>query len=241
MFEQCGTDPYEQWECFTEERCYTWWGRQYCWCPWYARYRIVYYEMEMPTAGIEIGPGDYAVLGAECIDDRPQGVIIERTKNAAAIEGGCVKTDCGIHENAIEALELPEGLSATLFTEEDFMGEHLSFQGPIQIHCLDRPARSWIGGRIRSMKISKTVGFETEEPTPVDRIHDSNWIYPGGPDSSGVRHDEYFNQWDDVVGMPRGDMEDPGENYQWKDLSPMASDLNPGALEVWQADVNNLY
>ena len=46
---------------------------------------------------------------------------------------------------------------------------------------------------------------------------------------------------DDVVGMPRGDMEDPGENYQWKDLSPMASDLNPGALEVWQADVNNLY
>jgi hypothetical protein len=75
--------------------------------------------------------------------------------------------------------------------------------------------------------------MDAEEPKDPDRIHDTNWIYPGGPDSSISKYDPYFNQWDELDSSP----------HVWKQPSERMTgpDFDFTQPEQWQADVNNLY
>merc|ERR1712216_679206 len=49
--------------------------------------------------------------------------------------------------------------------------------------------------------------------------HSPDWIYEGGPDSDGVKHDVYFNQWEDLDDSPIGwhitEPVDPCETDGW--------------------------
>ena len=75
--------------------------------------------------------------------------------------------------------------------------------------------------------------MDAEEPKDPDRIHDTNWIYPGGPDSSISKYDPYFNQWDEL----------DSSEYAWHKPPERITgpDFDFTKPEQWQADVNNLY
>ena len=49
-------------------------------------------------------------------------------------------------------------------------------QGPSDIPCLVE--WGW-NDRIQSVKVQNSIGLDAEEPRPVDRIHGTDWIYPG--------------------------------------------------------------
>jgi len=223
LYDDCGSWP--RWEWNYEKQCWrSWWGWYYgCW-------RHTYVPMEMPDGGShELPMGFYSRLGAECYDDRPINIVKERTRSEAAWMGGCLLDGC-IEPNTCSAIELPDGVNIQLYDQPNFMGYTIGFQGPVQIPCLD--TRGW-NDRIASVKVQNSIGLDSPEPLPVDRIHGVNWIYPDGPDSSLSKYDPYFNQWDELDSSP----------HEWQ---PLAEGMDGDGVdtitpEAWQADVNNLY
>ena len=59
-----------------------------------------------------------------------------------------------------------------LYDQPNFMGYTIGFQGPVQIPCLD--TRGW-NDRIASVKVQNSIGLDSPEPLPVDRIHNVDW------------------------------------------------------------------
>ena len=59
-----------------------------------------------------------------------------------------------------------------LYDQPNFMGYTIGFQGPVQIPCLD--TRGW-NDRIASVKVQNSIGLDSPEPLPVDRIHGVDW------------------------------------------------------------------
>ena len=133
----------------------------------------------------------------------------------------------------------------------------MSINGPVEIPCLGLydaagcrprgglrlngncewgdPSQAFLGwnDRIGSIKVQNSIGMDAEEPKDPDRIHDTNWIYPGGPDSSISKYDPYFNQWDEL----------DSSEYAWHKPPERITgpDFDFTKPEQWQADVNNLY
>lgn len=248
LYDDCGSWPRWFWQ--YESQCYySWWGWYYgCW-------RREYQPLEMPDGGDhDLPQGFYSTLGDTCYDDRPLFVVKDRTKNEAAWMGGCNLAGC-VQPMSCSAISLPDGVNIALYSEPNFMGNTISLQGPMDIPCLVE--WGW-NDRIQSLKVQNSIGLDAEEPRPVDRIHDSNWIYPGGPDSSQSKYNVYFNQWDEldssphrwacVAGYKPGENEDdPCEvdddeqedgTHKWISDGDGVDVVNP---EPWQADVNNLY
>jgi len=222
---------------YDRKRCgeaYDWWDNAYPWADkWQCYYREEVEQVE-PAGDHELPQGFYSTLGDACYDDRPINVVKDRTKNEAAWMGGCNLAGCVLPGTA-SALELPDGVNVQLFDQPNFMGNSISFQGPIKILRL-ADYTSTGGGwddRIQSMKVMNSIGLDAEEPKPVDRVHGTNWIYPDGPDSSLSKYDTYFNQWDELDSSP----------HEWR---PLAENMDGDDVDVvtpdpWQADVNNLY
>jgi len=247
LYDECGKWPYWMWhwesKCANScaesgsrldagrgdqgpngEKCYWvnyWWGG--CW-------RLEYHPLEMPDGGDhELPMGFFATLGAKCFDDRPIDIVKPRTRTEAAWMGGCFLDGC-VKPQSCSAIELPDGVNIQLYDQPNFMGYTISLQGPKQIPCLDQ--WGW-NDRIQSVKVQNSIGLDAPEPLPKDRIHDSNWIYPGGPDSSLSKYDTYFNQWDELDSSP----------HDWRATAEgMDGDgVDTVTPEAWQADVNNLY
>jgi hypothetical protein len=212
-----------QWEphCY---HWYSWWSRRYY---WWGCWRRVWQPAQMPSGGIELPMGYYSELGDKCYDDRPINIVKERTRREAAWLGGCELSGC-IQPDACSALELPAGVNVQMFDGADFKGYTINFQGPVQIPCLVQ--YGW-NDRLGSIKVQNSIGMDAEEPKPVDRIHNTDWIYPGGPDSSMSKYDPYFNQWDEL----------DSSEYEWHPPSQNMDDPDMVNAEPWQADVNNLY
>jgi hypothetical protein len=223
LYDDCGSWPRYEWR--YEYQCWkSWWGG------WYGCWQKDYYPLEMPDGGDhELPMGYFSEMGDQCYDDRPLDVVRERTKNEAAWMGGCFLSGC-IPANSCSAVELPDGVNIQLFDQPDFKGYTINLQGPLQIPCLVE--YGW-NDRMASIKVQNSIGMDSAEPLPVDRIHNSDWIYPGGPDSSMSKYDPYFNQWDELDSSP----------HIWK---PLAENMDGDGVdtvtpEAWQADVNNLY
>lgn len=223
LYDDCGEWPHYVWRSEIEKCC--------SWCWWHCRrwYRD-YVPMSMPDAGgHDLPMGYYSSLGSDCYDDRPINIVKDRTKNEAAWMGGCLLPGC-VEPNTCSALSIPDGVNIQLFSQPNFMGYTRSFQGPQEIPCLVN--YGW-NDRIQSVKVQNSIGLDAEEPRPVDRIHGTDWIYPGGPDSSMSKYDPYFNQWDELDSSP----------HEWR---PIAEGMDGDGVdtvtpEAWQADVNNLY
>jgi hypothetical protein len=242
------------WWC--DSRPWTWyWGSD--WCDRWKGYVWDFHEQEMPEGGShELPMGFYSDMGDKCYDDRPLNIVKDRTRTEAAWQGGCMLPGC-IPPDSGSALSLPEGVNVVLYDEFDFKGDHVSINGPVEIPCLAlydadgcRPRGGlWVDGncywgdsqqkflgwndRIGSIKVQNSIGMDAEEPKDPDRIHDTNWIYPGGPDSSISKYDPYFNQWDEL----------DSSEYAWHKPPERITgpDFDFTKPEQWQADVNNLY
>jgi hypothetical protein len=248
LYDDCGHWPYWSWR--YEYQCYySWWG----W--WYGCWQREYHPLEMPDGGDhELPQGFYSTLGDTCYDDRPINIVKDRTRTEAAWMGGCELAGC-VAPHTCSAISLPDGVNIALYSEPNFMGNTISLQGPVDIPCLVE--WGW-NDRIESVKVQNSIGLDATEPLPVDRIHGTDWIYPGGPDSSQSKYNVYFNQWDELDSSPHrwaclagykpGEEEDapcevdddegPDGTKPWISDGDGVDVVTP---EPWQADVNNLY
>lgn len=64
--------------------------------------------------------------------------------------------------------------------------------------------------------------FGTAEPPHEWAHHDRDWIYQGGPETDSVKHDVFFNQWDDLDdssadGYHVTEPVDPASSDKWLD------------------------